>query len=259
MIWIYYALIGLLAGFSAGYLGIGGGLILVPALTWLFSMDPLTAPYAIHMAVATSLSTMLITSMSSIFAHHRRRAITWPVTLDLSPGLLAGAVAGAMLAVRLSTDMLAAVFGMYAALAGLQLLSGRESKGQKPLPGRLGSSFTGLIIGTISSLVGIGGGSLTVPWLLWHGRQVKQAVATAAACGYPIALAGTISFVMLGQKENILDSVTGYIHLPAFGGVVLFSVLAAPLGAAAVHNSSPVLVRRIFGAFMLLVAWRMFF
>ncbi len=259
MIWIYYALIGLLAGFSAGYLGIGGGLILVPALTWLFGKDPVTAQYAVHMAVATSLSTMLITSMSSIFAHHRRRAIAWPVTLGLSPGLLAGAVAGALLAVRLSTDMLAAVFGIYAALAGLQLLSGREAKGQKPLPGRAGSSITGLIIGAVSSLVGIGGGSLTVPWLLWHGRQVQQAVATAAACGYPIALAGTVSFVVLGQTQNILDSVTGYVHLPAFTGVVLFSVLAAPLGAAAVHNSPPVMVRRIFGAFMLLVAWRMFF
>lgn len=259
MIWIYYALIGLLAGFSAGYLGIGGGLIMVPALTWLFSKDPATAEYAVHMAVATSLSTMLITSMSSIIAHHRHRAILWPVCLDLSPGLTLGAVTGAFLAVRLSTDMLASVFGIYAAIAGMQLLSGRETKGQKPLPGHLGNSVTGVVIGTISSLVGIGGGSLTVPWLLWHGRQVQQAVATAAACGYPIAVAGTLSFVLLGQQRIVVDSAAGFVHLPAFLGVVLFSVLAAPLGAAAVHSSSPVLVRRIFGAFMLIVAWKMVF
>lgn len=259
MIFIDYALIGLLAGFSAGYLGIGGGLILVPALTWLFSKDPATAEYAVHMAVATSLSTMLVTSMSSIFAHHRRGAILWPVTLSLSPGLVAGAVAGAVLAVNLSTAMLAAVFGTYAALVGLQLLTGREAKGRKPLPGMAGSNLTGLVIGTISSLVGIGGGSLTVPWLLWHGKQVQQAIATAAACGYPIALAGTVSFVVLGQQRIQVDAASGYIHLPALLGVVLFSVLAAPLGAAAVHRSPPVLVRRVFGAFMLVVAWKMFF
>jgi uncharacterized membrane protein YfcA len=259
MIWIDYALIGMLAGFFAGYLGIGGGLILVPALTWLFISDPATAGQAVHMAVATSLSTMLITSMSSTLAHHRRRAILWPIALSLSPGLVAGAVAGALLAVRLSTGMLATVFGVYAALAGLQLLSGREAKGHKPLPGHIGNSMTGLAIGTISSLVGIGGGSLTVPWLLWHGRQVQQTIATAAACGYPIALAGTISFVILGQQNTELDSASGYVHLPAFLGVVLFSTMAAPLGAAAVHNSPPLLVRRIFGAFMLLVAWKMIF
>jgi uncharacterized membrane protein YfcA len=257
MIWIYYGIIGVLAGFSAGYLGIGGGLILVPALTWLFAQDPVTAEYAVHMAIATSLSTMLITSMSSIFAHHRRRAILWPLTMRLSPGLVAGAVVGAFLAVSLSTDMLAGAFAIYAAMAGLQLLSGREAKGQKSLPGKLGSGITGLIIGTISSLVGIGGGSMTVPWLLWHGRAVQQSVATAAACGYPIALAGTATFILLGQQQSSLESVTGFVHLPAFAGVVLFSVISAPLGAAAVHNSPPLLVRRVFGAFMLLVAWRM--
>jgi uncharacterized membrane protein YfcA len=259
MIFLDYALIGLLAGFSAGYLGIGGGLILVPALSWLFSKDPATAQFAVHMAVATSLSTMLITSMSSIFAHHRRGAILWPVSFALSPGLLAGAVLGALLAVSLSTEKLAAVFALYAALVGLQLLTGREAKSHKPLPGKAGSSATGLLIGAISSLVGIGGGSLTVPWLLWHGRQVQQAIATAAACGYPIALAGTVSFVVLGKQGMQTDSVAGYVHLPAFLGIVLFSVLAAPLGAAAVHRTSPARVRRVFGAFMLVVAWKMFF
>ncbi len=257
MIWIDYALIGLLAGFFAGYLGIGGGLIMVPALAWLFSKDPSTAQYAVHMAVATSLSTMLVTSLSSVWAHHRRRAVLWSVTRALSPGLITGAIAGAYLAVQLSTGVLAAVFGTYAALAGIQLLAGREVNRQKPLPGHIGSSMTGLAIGAVSSLAGIGGGSMTVPWLLWHGRKVQQAVATASACGYPIALAGTVSFVVLGRGQTAVDLTTGFIHLPAFAGVVLFSVLAAPLGAAAVHNSPPVLVRRIFGGFMLLVAWRM--
>jgi uncharacterized membrane protein YfcA len=259
IIFIDYALIGLIAGFLAGYLGIGGGLIIVPALSWLFARDSATADFAVHMAVATSLSTMLITSLSSIYAHHRRGAVLWPIALNLAPGLLAGAVIGALLAVRLTTDMLGAVFGLYVAVAGLQLLTGKEAKGHKPLPGRMGSGVTGGIIGMISSLVGIGGGSMTVPWLLWHGREIRQSVATAAACGFPIALAGTATFILLGQDKIGFDSAMGFIHLPAFSGVVIFSVLFAPLGAAAVHGSPPVVVRRIFGAFMLLVAWRMFF
>ncbi len=259
MIWIDYALIGLLAGFLAGYLGIGGGLVLVPALSWLFSQDPSISEIAVHMAVATSLATMLVTSLSSIFAHHRRRAIMWPIAMGLAPGLIAGAIAGAMLATRLGTDHLGAVFGGYAALAGMQLISGREVESQKAMPGRLGSGITGLAIGTVSSLVGIGGGSMTVPWLLWHGRRAQQAVATAAVCGFPIALAGTLTFIVLGQQHVAAGSHGGYVHLQAFAGVVLFSVVSAPLGAAAVHRSPPALVRRIFGAFMLLVAWRMFF
>jgi len=257
VIWIDYAVIGLLAGFLAGYLGIGGGLVLVPALSWLFARDPATVEIAVHMAVATSLATMLLTSLSSIRSHHRRDAVLWPVVRSLAPGLVGGAIAGALVAAQVSTPVLAGIFGGYAALAGVQLMAGREIKGEKPLPGLTGSSITGVIIGTVSSVVGIGGGSMTVPWLLWHGRTARQAVATAAACGYPIALAGTAAFVVLGKLHGS-SSVTGFVHWQAFLGVVAFSVLAAPLGVAAVHNSPPALVRRIFGLFLVIVAWRMF-
>jgi uncharacterized membrane protein YfcA len=257
MIWVDYALIGLLAGFLAGYLGIGGGLVLVPALTWLFTRDPATSAYAVHMAVATSLSTMLVTSFSSILAHHRHRAIMWPVTLQMSPGLLAGAVTGAIIADWLSMRALGGVFGLYAVTAGLQLISGAAAGGGKPPPGRASNSVAGLVIGSISSLVGIGGGSMTVPWLLWHGTRAQNAVATAAACGYPIAVAGTLTFIWLGQDLPPAGLGLGYVHLQAFAGVVLFSVLAAPLGAAAVHRSPPAMVRRIFGIFLLVVGARM--
>jgi uncharacterized membrane protein YfcA len=256
--WLDYALIGLVAGFAAGYLGIGGGLILVPALTWLFSHDASVAGYAVHMAVATSLSTMLVTSLSSMLAHHRHRAIDWPLTRRLTPGLLAGAVLGAVIADWLSMRALAAVFGGYALLAGLQLIAGAETRGDRPVPGTAGKSLVGLLIGTVSSLVGIGGGSMTVPWLLWHGTRAQNAVATAAACGYPIAIAGTLSFVFLGQDLGRPGFDLGYVHLPAFAGVVALSVLAAPLGAAVVHRSPPGVVRRIFGVFLLAVAFRMF-
>jgi len=256
LIWLAFALIGSLAGFLAGYLGIGGGLVMVPALTFLFTRDPATAGHAVHMAVATSLATMLVTALSSIAAHQRRHAIDWRTVRNLAPGLVAGAIGGAWLADGLDTRQLAMVFGVFALIAGLQMIFFRARTQQHPLPGPAGSGLTGLLIGGISSMVGIGGGSMTAPWLMWHGVLAQRAVATAAACGYPIALAGTLSFLLLGPGgEN--SSVVGYVHLHALAGIVLFSILGAPLGAAAVHRTPAGTVRKVFGVLMLVVAARM--
>jgi len=256
MIWIEFALTGIFAGFLAGYLGIGGGLVLVPALSWIFSRDPATAGIAVQMAVATSLATMLFSSLSSVLAHHRRGAILWPEVRLLLPGLLSGALLGTVIADRISSNLLGNVFGIFALLVGLQLALGSTQSGNRPLPGRLPTSGIGLIIGSVSSLLGIGGGSLTVPWLLWHGQKTRNAIATAAACGYPIAIAGTLGFVLLG--ENTTGATTlGYVHLQALLGVALFSVLGAPLGVAAIHHSKPLLAKRVFALFLLVVALKM--
>jgi uncharacterized membrane protein YfcA len=257
LIWLEFALTGIVAGFLAGYLGIGGGLVLVPALTWLLGRDPVTSGHAVHMAVATSLSTMLVTSLSSILAHHRKRAIRWPVVWQFTPTLLLGAVGGALVADRLSSPALGSVFGVFALVVGVYLLAGHQPSAHRGPPGPRRNGAAGLVIGAISSLVGIGGGSMTVPWLLWHGFRAQRAVATAAACGYPIALAGTAGFVWLGADAVPGHSALGYVYLPAFVGISLFSMLAAPLGAAAVHRSPPAMVRRVFGLFLLLVAARM--
>jgi uncharacterized membrane protein YfcA len=256
MIWIEYALTGLFAGFLAGYLGIGGGLVLVPALSWLFSRDPATAEVAVQMAVATSLATMLFTSMSSLLAHHKRGAILWSLVRQMVPGLLVGALLGSLIADRIGNAALGNIFGVFAFIVGLQLLRGTRQSGTRPLPEWLPVAGTGFGIGTISSLLGIGGGSMTVPWLLWHGQQVRNAVATAAACGYPIAIAGTLGFVLLGDNPSAAPTL-GYVHLPALAGVAAFSVLGAPLGVAAVHRSSPLLAKRFFAAFLLIVAVKM--
>ena len=256
MIWIEYALTGIFAGFLAGYLGIGGGLVLVPVLSWLFSRDPATAGMAVQMAVATSLATMLFTSMSSLLAHHRRGAIIWPLVRQMLPGLLAGALLGSLIADRIGDIALGYVFGIFAFLVGIQMLRGSGQLGDRPLPGRLPIAGTGFGIGTISSLLGIGGGSLTVPWLLWHGQRVQNAIATASACGYPIAVAGTVGFVLLGDGHSSTPTL-GYVHLQALVGVALFSVFGAPLGVAAIHRSSPLLAKRIFAAFLLIVAVKM--
>lgn len=256
MIWLEYAITGLCAGFLAGYLGIGGGLVLVPVLSWLFSRDPATAATAVQMAVATSLSTMLFTSMSSLLAHHRLGAIMWVVVRQMLPGLLAGALLGSLIAHWIGNTALGIVFGIFALLVGLQMLRGSRGLGNHPMPGPVPVATTGFGIGTLSSLLGIGGGSMTVPWLLWHGQQVQKSIATAAACGYPIAVAGTIGFVLLGDRHTAVPTL-GYVHLPALAGVALFSVLGAPLGVAAVHRSSPLLAKRFFALFLLLVAIKM--
>lgn len=256
MIWVEYALTGLFAGFLAGYLGIGGGLVLVPALSWIFSRDPATANVAVQMAVATSLATMLFTSMSSLLAHHRRGAILWSLVRQMIPGLLIGALLGSIIADRIGNVALGNVFGVFALIVGLQMLRGTRQSGSLSLPGSLAVTGTGFGIGTVSSLLGIGGGSMTVPWLLWHGQRVQNAVATAAACGYPIAIAGTLGFVMLGDSSSTALTI-GYVHLPALAGVAIFSVMGAPLGVAAVHRSSPLLAKRFFAAFLLLVAVKM--
>jgi len=255
--YLEFALIGVFAGYLAGFLGIGGGFIVVPALVFLFMQDPATAPWAIHMAVATSLATMLVTSLSSIIAHQRKGAIRWSVVRSLTAGLVIGAVLGAAIADLLHGKALVRVFGVFALLAGLQLILGRHPDGEKPLPGQPGASVVGTVIGAISSLIGIGGGALTGPWQLWHGIRAQHAVATSAACGYPIAIAGTFAFVVLGLGGDLPDKALGYIHVPAFLGIALTSALAAPLGVATVHVLPPKLVKKIFGGFLMLVGLRM--
>lgn len=255
--YLEFALIGVLAGYLAGLLGIGGGFVVVPALTFLFLRHDATAPWAIHMAVATSLATMLVTSLSSIMAHHQRRAINWAVVRSLAGGLVGGAILGALVADALAAEALGRVFGSFAMLAGLQLILGRIPAGERALPGQPAISLLGVAFGAISSLVGIGGGALTGPWQMWHGIRAQTAVATSAACGYPIALAGTISFILLGWRHGTPEQALGYVHAPAFLGIALTSALAAPLGAATVHRLSPLVAKRIFGLFLVLVGLRM--
>jgi len=256
MIWVEFALTGLFAGFMAGYLGIGGGLVLVPVMSWIFSRDPATADIAVQMAVATSLATMLFSSLSSVIAHQRKGAILWSIVMRLLPGLLLGALLGAMIADSVSSDMLGRVFGIFLLTIGIQMLLGGRKQGDNPLPGAFATAAVGAGIGSISGLFGVGGGSMTVPWLLWHGQQIRNSVATAAACGYPIAVAGTLTFVLLGG-DNQSASTLGYVNLQALAGIAVFSVIGAPLGVAAIHRSKPKVAKRVFAVFLLVGAAKM--
>lgn len=258
MIWVEFALTGLFAGFMAGYLGIGGGIVLVPVMSFIFSRDPVTAPIAVQMAVATSLATMLFSSLSSVIAQQRRGAILWSIVVRLLPGLLIGALLGTWIAARVSSASLGKVFGIFLLIIGVQMLRGSRKQANHPMPGAFLTAAVGAGIGSISSLFGVGGGSMTVPWLLRHGQKIQSSVATAAACGYPIAVAGTLGFVLLGS-DTPGASTLGYVNLQALAGIAVFSVLGAPLGVAAIHKSNPVVAKRVFSVFLLFGAAKMLF
>jgi len=253
-----YLAVGAFAGVLAGLLGVGGGVVIVPVLEFSFSWLALPGEHLMQLAVGTSLATIVTTSLSSIRAHHRRRAVLWPVVLRMTPGILLGAVLGVLLADRISSDELRAVFGLFLLLVAAHTLFGRPPKAHSELPGGGGLLAAGGLIGGFSALVGIGGGALTVPFLAWCNTQMKNAVATSAACGLPIALAGSLGFVLAGLDETDLPAwSTGYLYWPGFLGIAAASALFAPLGAKLAHSLPTATLKRVFAALLLLVGARM--
>ncbi len=246
---IAYLLLGGVAGVLAGLLGVGGGLIIVPGLLWVFRGDGFDEAVVAHLAVGTSLATIVATSLSSIRAHHGRGAVLWPVVGRLAPGIVVGALLGAAIADRLATAWLQRVVGVFALTVAVQMLTGARAEAHRGLPGSLGMAGTGTVIGAVSGVVGIGGGSLTVPFLTWCGVDIRRAVATSAACGFPIAVAGAIGFAAAGWGLAALPvGSTGFVYWPAFAGVAAASVLTAPLGARLAHTLPVATLKRVFAA-----------
>ena len=250
---VWYPLIGVLAGLLAGLLGIGGGLIVVPAL-----MVVMPVPKAVlaHSAIGTSLASIALTSISSSYEHHRRGAIRWPLVAALAPGLALGALGGAALAHSLRSDSLRAAFGVFLLAMAVQMVLRVQPAPHRAPPGTLGMSSAGAIIGCVSGIVGIGGGAMTVPFLGWCNVPLREAIAISAACGLPIAIAGAIGFMSFGAGAG-LPSSSGYIYWPAFVGVALASVATSRAGAALAHNLPVELLRRIFAGLAALVALQM--
>ena len=253
-----YLLTGAVAGLAAGLLGIGGGLIIVPALALLFAGQAFAGDTLMHFAVGTSLATIIPTSVSSLLAHHRRGSVHWPAVRGLAPGILAGALAGAWLAQQVSSTWLGVLFGVFEVLVALQLLAGTRPAAHRALPGVAGMSVAGGGIGAFSALLGIGGGTLTVPFLLWHRVDIRMAVGTAAACGLPIAVAGAAGFAVAGLPVEVPHGFSsGFIYWPAVAGVTLTSVLLAPLGARLAHYLPRQALQRTFAILLLLVGLKM--
>lgn len=255
---LLYLATGAVAGVLAGLLGVGGGLIIVPALVFIFATQGVPDAIAMHMALGTSLATIVMTSTSSVRAHHKRGAVLWQVVWRLTPGIVMGTLMGAMLADMLSSGTLKRIFGIFALLVALQMGLGAKPAPHQRLPGRSGMGLAGGIIGGVSAIVGIGGGSLTVPFLTWCKVGVHNAVATSSACGLPIALAGSLGFIITGWNETALPAYSsGYIYWPAMAGIATASVLFAPLGARLAHALPADTLKKFFAIFLALLGARM--
>lgn len=255
-----YLLLGAFAGVLAGLFGIGGGLIIVPVLIFSFGLQGVSGEVAAHLAVGTSLATIVFTSISSIRSHHQRGAVRWDIFRPMMVGIALGAVLGAWTASLLSGPTLELVIGVFVILVGLKMLLGVDPKEGRPLPGKAGLSSAGGVIGWASAIFGIGGGTLTVPYLSWCSVRMQQAVATSAACGLPIALAGALANMGTGWNHPALpEYAVGFIFLPAMLGIVLTSVPFARVGAVLAHRLDPRLLRRLFAVLLLLVGARFLF
>ena len=253
-LWASYAALGLFAGVAAGLLGVGGGLIIVPILAALFASQGFATQQLMQLAVGTSLATIVFTSLSSMRAHHRHGAVNWPVMRQLSVGIALGGWLGGVLAVWLGGQLLAGLFGVFELAVAAQMAFGRPPAPHRARPGRIRNLVSGVPIGAVSALLGIGGGTLTVPYLVWHNVDIRQAVGTSAACGLPIALVGAVGFVVVGWgKADLPAGSSGYLYWPAVIAVSITSVLGAPMGAWLAHRLQRQRLKSTFAGFLVVL------
>lgn len=256
--WLAYLGIGAVVGFAAGLLGIGGGMVMVPMLAFIFGAQGIAPELRLHLALGTALATVVFTAMSSVRAHHAYGAVDWRVALAIAPGIVCGAFGAGFLAGLIPARPLAVIFTLLVLSAGTQMLFDLKPRTKRPLPGLPGLFAAGAIIGGISSLLSAGGAFLSIPFLAWCSVPLRRAVGTAAAIGFPIAVAGTAGYVLQGLRAGGLPAWTvGYVYLPALGLIVLTSMLAAPLGARLTHRLPVRRIRFVFAAILYAMAVRM--
>lgn len=257
---VTYIGLGVVAGILAGLLGVGGGIVIVPMLTFTFALQHFPQEHIQHLALGTSLATIVFTSVASLRAHHAKGAVNWPVVRHITPGILAGTLSGSWVAARLSGNFLKVFFGLFTFFIAWQMLSNTIPKASRQVPGRVGLFGAGTFIGCISSLVGIGGGSMSVPFLIWCNLHARIAIGTSAAIGFPIALSGAIGFVANGLNTPGLPSYSiGYIYLPALTGIALTSYLTAPLGAKLAHSIPVAKLKKGFALLLIATGLKMLY
>lgn len=255
-----YLLLGALAGTMAGIFGVGGGLVIVPALVFAFEVQGVAPTVMMHLAIGTSLATIVITGASSAWGHFQRGSVHRAWFLALLPGLMLGAVAGVFVAGNLSGGLLGSLFGVFLVLVAIKMAFGLAPRPGSEAPGKPAMGAAGAVIGGVSALFGIGGGTLSVPWLSRCGASMTQAVGTSSACGLPIALFGALTFIVVGWGNPALPAwSTGFVSWPAFLGIVLASVPFARLGVRLAHVLPARILRLAFATLLLLVGLRFLF
>ncbi len=259
-LFITYALVGVVAGILAGLLGVGGGLVIVPMLVYCFTGQGVSYEQIMHLALGTSMASIMFTSISSFMAHHRVGAVRWDIFRGIVIGILVGTFLGSCVAARLSTAFLSVFFVIFLYYVAIQMVLNRKPNATRGLPGKLGMFGVGNIIGAVSSFVGIGGGSLSVPFMIWCNVPAHVAIGTSAAIGFPIAVSGTAGYIYSGlHTPNLPDFSFGYVYLPAFAGIVCASVLTAPLGARLAHRLPVNRLKQVFAVLLAVMGTRVLF
>lgn len=253
-----YIGLGSLVGFSAGLFGIGGGGIMVPVLTSMFVLQGFPAEHTVHTALGTSMAAIVLTSLSSLRAHHRHEGVLWPVVWRIAPGIVVGTFTVSYIAAFIPSRPLAIFFVVFMLYVSVRMYLNIKPKPSRQLPGLLGFSAAGAGIGSISALVAIGGGSLTVPFLSWCNVKIQKAIGTSAAVGFPISVAGTLGYISGGLNiEGIPEYTLGYIYIPAVLVITVFSISTAPLGAKLAHKLPVGTLKKLFAGLLLLLSLKM--
>ena len=253
-----YALTGIFAGLIGGMLGLGGGIIIVPVLHYVFTQQGFASSVVMHQAVTTSLATIIITSLFATYTHHQKKAVSWSIVNRIAPGALLGACLGALVADSLSSNILRILFGLFEILVAIQIWFEIKPMSNISLPGAGGFTISGLGIGLFSTLLGIGGGTLTVPFLLWLNQHMRSAVAISSACSIPIALVATITFIFVSRdNSNIFTHSIGYLYWPAALIIVMMTIFFAPIGARLAHYLPIEILKHIFAVLLMFIGVKM--
>lgn len=257
---LLFLVVGAITGVLAGLFGIGGGMVMVPVLVFSFAAQGVEPEIIFHMALATSLATIIFTSFSSIAAHHRKGAVDWPLVWFLSIGIVLGTFIGGSMVVSVSGATLEKAIGVFALLVAAKMFFGINPPSTGDSPSKLGLISAGGVIGFGSAWFGIGGGSFTVPYLTWIKRPMHYAVATSAACGFPIAVSGALVYAILGwDNPHLPQWTTGFLYWPAVLGMAVTSMPMAKVGANLAHKLNPYLLKKLFALLLAVLGIKFLF
>ncbi len=258
MEYLLYLATGLFTGLLAGLLGVGGGLIMVPVLSFIFTLIGFPTESVMHMALGTSLAVIMVTSVASSHAHHRHQNVDWEIVKKVALSIMLGAFLGSLVAAKFDSSVLKILFVIFTFVVAFQILHEYTPNPSRILPSRPALDCIGAFIGWVSSFIGIGGGSLSVPFLIYCNIDAKRAIGTSSALGLPIAVAGALGYLLSGlQVVNLPNHSLGFIYLPAFVIIAVSSLISAPVGALLVQKLSVKKLKQIFALLLIVIGLNM--